>query len=379
MTEPTRITAPDREGGDAQLELAVVVPVLNEADNVAAMAQALERALEGLAWEVLFVDDGSRDGTLERVRALALRDRRFRLVQRIGRRGLASAVVEGVLASVAPVAAVIDGDGQHDETLLPRLHALVAGGDCDLAVATRYAEGGSTSSWSAGRLRLSRWATRTAQAVLGVPLSDPMSGYFAVRRDAVEAAAPRLSNIGWKILLDLVASSPERLRVAELPYVFRERQAGESKLDLRTTQEFVILILEKLFGRYVPVRFLMFAAVGSVGLGVHLAVLGAALKVGIDFRNGQALAVAVAIASNFLLNNALTYRDVRLRGGAFWRGLLGFYGVSLVGAVGNVGVGSLVYRYDRVWWLAALAGVAVGVVWNYAASAAVTWRPGAPR
>ena len=349
--------------------------MLNEAENVAATVAALDRALQGVAWEAVFVDDGSTDGTVERVRALALNDRRVRLLQRIGRRGLASAVVEGMLASAAPVVAVIDGDGQHDESILPRLLALVEDGDCDLAAGARYAPGGSTGDWSAGRRRLSETATRWTRRLLGVTLSDPLSGFFAVRREAVVAAAPRLSNIGWKILLDLVASSPTPLRTAEVAYVFRERRAGESKLDLRTTQEFVILVLEKLFGRYVPVRFLMFAAVGSLGLLVHLLVLGTGLRLGLDFRSGQTVAVVVAIASNFLLNNAVTYRDVRLRGAAFWRGLLGFYGVSLLGAVGNVGVGSLVYRYDRVWWLAALAGVAVGVVWNYAASSAVTWRP----
>lgn len=352
----------------------MIVPVLNEAENVLPLARALESALEGLVWEAVFVDDGSHDGTLERLRTLARNDRRFRLIQRIGRRGLASAVVEGILASAAPVAAVIDGDGQHDETLLPRLHALVADGSCDVAVGTRYAQGGSTGSWSAGRRRLSQAATRWAKTLLGVSVSDPMSGFFAVRRDRLEAAAPRLSNIGWKILLDLLVSSPTPLRTAEAPYTFRERRAGESKLDARIAQEFVVLVLEKLLGRFVPVRFLLFAAVGGLGLLVHLAVLWAGLRSGADFRLAQTVAVAAAIGFDFLLNNSVTYREVRLRGVALWRGLLAFYGVSLLGAVGNVGVGSLVYRYDRVWWLAGLAGVTVGLVWNYAASATVTWR-----
>ncbi|MBE7216890.1 MAG: glycosyltransferase family 2 protein [Caulobacteraceae bacterium] len=361
-------------GVESPLQLAVVIPVLNEAANVEALLAGLESALAGLAWEAVFVDDGSRDGTPEAVRERAVRDRRVRLVQRIGRRGLASAVIEGMLASAAPVLAVMDGDLQHDEALLPRLHQLVAEEGFDLAVATRYAPGGSTGAWSAGRLRLSRLATAWSRRLLRADLSDPMSGFFAMRREAVLAAAPRLSNIGFKVLFDLVASSPAPLRVAEAPYTFRERVSGESKLDAKVAQEFAILLLEKTFGRAVPVRFLMFSAVGSIGLVVHLGVLGAAVGLGAAFRVAQSLAVVTAIASNYVLNNAVTYRDVRLRGRAFWRGLLNFYAVSLVGAVGNVGVGSLVYRYDRVWWLAGLAGVAVGVVWNYAASAALTWR-----
>lgn len=366
---PVPVLAPE----PAALQLAVVIPVFNEADNVAPLLAALEAALAGLAWEAVFVDDDSKDGTAARVRAVAVHDRRVRIVQRIGRRGLASAVVEGVLASAAPVAVVMDGDLQHDEMVIPRLLALIEDG-ADVAVATRYAPGGSTGEWSADRLRISRAATRWSRRLLRTDLSDPMSGFFAVRREVLVATAPRLSNIGFKILFDLVASSPTPLRIAETPYVFRNRLHGESKLDLKVSQEFVVLLLEKTFGRVVPVRFLMFSAVGSVGLVVHLCVLGGGVRAGLAFRFAQALAVATAIACNYALNNAVTYRDVRLRGAAFWRGLLKFYAVSLVGAVGNVGVGALVYRYDRVWWLAGLAGVAVGVVWNYAASAALTWR-----
>ena len=366
---------PRLPSAEAPLQLAVVVPVLNEAANMAPLLARLGAALEGLVWEAVIVDDDSPDGTADLVRALAAVDPRVRVLQRIGRRGLASAVVEGMLASAAPVLVCMDGDGQHDEAAIPALHRAVAEQGYDLAVGTRYAQGGSTGDWSPARRRISALATRLSRRLLRCDLSDPMSGFFAVRREALAAAAPRLSNIGFKILMDLVASAPTPLRAAEVPYVFRPREHGESKLDLRVAQEFAVLCLEKMFGRYIPVRFLMFAAVGSVGLVVNLAILGAGMRAGLAFKTAQAAAVAVAIASNFVLNNSLTYRDMRLRGLRFWRGLLNFYAVSLVGAVGNVGVGALVYRYDRSWWLAGLAGVAVGVVWNYAASAAVTWRP----
>ena len=370
MSDAARYPSPE-----TPLQLAVVIPVLNEAANIAALLAGLEAALAGLTWEAVIVDDDSADGTADLVRARAVQDPRVRLVQRIGRRGLASAVIEGMLASAAPVVAVMDGDLQHDEGVLPELHRLVAQGGYDLAVATRYAAGGSTGEWSAGRRRISQAATRWSRRLLRTDLSDPMSGFFAVRREVVVAAAPRLSNIGFKVLFDLVASSPTPLRTAEAPYTFRNRLHGESKLDLKVTQEFAILLLEKTFGRVIPVRFLMFSAVGSIGLVVHLCVLGAAIQAGLAFRVAQSMAVITAIAGNYVLNNAVTYRDVRLRGAAFWKGLANFYAVSLVGAIGNVGVGSVVYRYDRVWWLAGLAGVAISVVWNYAASAALTWRP----
>ena len=244
----------------------------------------------------------------------------------------------------------------------------------DLAVGTRYTEGGSTGDWDASRERMSRFATAVSRRLLKAEMSDPMSGFFAIRREAVVAALPYLSSIGFKILMDLVASSPRPLKIAEIPYTFRNRVHGESKFDARVAQEFAILLLEKMFGRYLPVRFLMFAMVGSLGLVVHLAVLGGGIGAGLGFRLAQTLAVVVAMTGNFFLNNVLTFRDIRLRGARLWRGLLSFYAVGAIGAVGNVGVGNVVYRIEGVWWLAGLAGVAVGVVWNYAASSLVTWR-----
>lgn len=239
-------TAAARAGGEPShdsnrarpLELTVIVPTFNEADNVAALVAKLDAALSSLAWEVVFVDDNSADGTADRVRAIASVDRRVRIIQRVGRRGLSSAVVEGMLSSAAPVLAVIDGDLQHDETALVALHAAVAGGARDVAIGTRYADGGSTGDWDASRVRISQFATWLSARLLRQDVKDPMSGFFAIRREAFLAALPRLSSVGFKILLDLIASSPGPLRIAEIPYTFRVRTAGESKLDSKVAQEF---------------------------------------------------------------------------------------------------------------------------------------------
>ncbi|MEO6437380.1 MAG: glycosyltransferase family 2 protein [Tepidisphaeraceae bacterium] len=359
---------------ETPLQLGIVIPVLNEAANIAPLIERIDVALAGIVWEALIVDDNSPDGTAEVVRAQARQDPRVRIVQRIGRRGLSSAVVEGMLASGAPVLAVIDGDMQHDEAILPTMYRAVAEQDHDLAVGTRYVDGGSTGDWDASREKMSHFATALSRRLLKTEMSDPMSGFFAVRREAMVAALPHLSSIGFKILMDMVASSPTRLRIVEIPYTFRNRVHGESKFDARIAQEFAILLLEKLFGPFLPIRFLMFAMVGSIGLIVHLAVLGGGVAAGLTFQLAQSMAVMTAMTGNFFLNNSLTFRDMRLRGPALWRGLISFYLVGLIGAIGNVGVGALVYRMEGIWWLAGIAGVAVGVVWNYAASSVVTWR-----
>lgn len=353
--------------------LSVVVPCFNERENVPVLVQKLEEVLAGIDWEVVFVDDDSPDGTASAVRALAASRRNVRCVQRIGRRGLSTAVIEGILSTSAPYIAVMDGDLQHDETLLPRMLQLAKSDGLDVVVASRYTEGGSTGDWDNGRQAMSGFATRLAHLIVDRNLTDPMSGFFIISRPAFDSTVRRLSGQGFKILLDLFASAPRPFRFAEVPFTFRTRLHGESKLDSLVLWEYLTLLLDKLVGRWVPVRFVMFSAVGASGVLVHFAVLAPALN-WLSFTMAQTLATGIAMVSNFLINNALTYRDRRLRGFGLITGLLTFMAVCSVGVVANVGVASAVFNRDFGWWLAALAGIAVGVVWNYAVSQVFTWR-----
>lgn len=356
-------------------DLTVVVPTFNEAANVRPLAAKLAAALEGIAFEVIFVDDDSPDGTAEEARALGREDPRIRCIRRVGRRGLSGACVEGMLAGQGPVVAVIDGDLQHDETVLPTLYRLVASGEADLAVASRYVEGGDASSFSGMRGRGSRLATDLARKALKVDFSDPMSGFFATRREVVEQAAPKLSGEGFKILLDLAASHPGKLKVVETPYVFGQRLHGASKMDGRVVADFLGLLVAKATGGLVSIRFMTFAAVGLSGVAVHLLALRGLLAIHwLPFAFAQAGATLVAMTTNFTLNNLLTYKDRALRGAAFLKGLIGFYAVCSVGAVANVGVATWLFEGQQLWWIAGLAGAAMGAVWNYVFSDLVIWR-----
>ena len=358
---------------DAALELSVVIPTLNEVGNVEPLLEKLEAALAGIEWEAIFVDDGSSDGTPELLTRIAQADRRVRMIRRIGRRGLSSAVVEGALASTAPVIAVIDADLQHDEKILPDLYRAIAGGK-ELAIGTRYAANGSTGEWDAGRLKISRFATALAAPIMKTPLSDPMSGFFAVRRDVLLEAAPNLSSVGYKVLLDLVASAPRRLSLTEVGYTFSARQHGESKLDQTVALEYLELLLDKTAGRFIPVKLILFGAVGMIGVIVHLTLLKLLLSgAGLVFAAAQAGAVIAAMTFNFAMNNRFTYRDRQLKGLAWLKGLATFYLVCSLGAVANVGIGSLVYARMPEWWVAGIAGAVVGSVWNYVASGWLTW------
>jgi dolichol-phosphate mannosyltransferase len=356
----------------------VIVPTFNERNNVEALLLGLEAALPSLAWEVIFVDDDSPDGTAELVRTLA-RDRpNVRCIQRLGRRGLSSAVIEGFLATSSPYLAVIDGDLQHDERLLPAMLELLETDAADVVVGSRYTAGASVGHWDQRRAAMSRFATWLSRFVLPAALADPMSGFFMIRRAAFEGAMRQLSGTGYKILLDVLSSSPAHLRWRELPYEFRDRKAGVSKVDSVVLWEYLLLLLDKLLGRRLPPRFTSFALVGGVGVLVHFVVLASCRAGGLRFAVSQAAATVVAMTSNFLLNNVLTYRDLRLRGARLALGLLSFYAVCATGAIANVGVASFVFEREPSWWLAGLAGVLVGTVWNYVMTALFTWGAGRP-
>jgi dolichol-phosphate mannosyltransferase len=356
-------------------QLSVVVPTFNERDNVTTLFRRLETALAGTAFEVIFVDDNSPDGTWEVVRALAREDSRVRCIRRIGRRGLSGACIEGILASSAPSAAVIDADLQHDETQLPKMLKLLQDGEADLVVGSRYIEGGSADSFNRQRAGASALATEVAKRVLRVKIADPMSGFFMIRRDRFEQLAPQLSTQGFKILLDIVATAHGNLRVKEIPFTFGSRLHGESKLDSMVALDFLGLVLAKLTHDVVSLRFLLFATVGSIGLIVHFAALYTALEAfDWPFPEAQACGALSAMTSNFILNNFLTYRDQRLKGFAILRGLLLFYLVCSVGLLANVGVAFSVYDQEPIWWLAGAAGALMGVVWNYAMSGLFVWR-----
>lgn len=354
--------------------LSVIVPTFQEKGNVGELVRRLDLALKGVAWEAIFVDDNSPDGTAAVVKEISRHDPRVRCIKRIGRRGLAGACIEGMLSSAAPFVAVIDADLQHDERVLPAMLARLQAGQVDLVAATRYVAGGSAKSFSEGRGTISKLATRLTHKLVGTPLSDPMSGFFMMRRDCFDEVASRLSPAGFKILLDIATTAGSKLRIAEQPYSFGERFDGESKFNIQIGVEFLGLLLAKMTGDLLDPRFIFFAIVGSIGLVVHLAVLFTGLLMLEPFRAAQVNATFVAMTSNFLLNNELTYRDRRLKGWAMLRGFILFCLVCSVGVLANVDLASWLYLERPIWWVAGAVGAIMSVLWNYAMSTLFVWR-----
>ncbi len=366
------------------LELAVVLPTFNERANLETLVERLDAALDGIAWEAIVVDDNSPDGTADTARAISLRDPRLRVIQRIGRRGLSSAAIEGMCATAAPIVAVMDADHQHDPKRLPGMLAAIQSGEYDLAYASRFCEGASTEAWNRpDRVKASGFANNLARKVTGVTLSDPMSGFFMLRAETLRADAHRLSGVGFKILLDILATVETPLRVKEVPLEFAARAEGESKLDRTVVFEFLVGLYDKWLGRIIPTRFALFGTIGAVGVLVHMAVLytflaifGGDLKgqlVG-PFEVGQTIAAICAMTFNFFLNNALTYADKRLTGFVpLVRGWAKFALTCSVGLTANVGVSAILVHYGVDEFPAALTGVIMASVWNFALSSKFVW------
>lgn len=362
-----------------KISLSVVVPTYNERDNVAEMVSRLDGILGSLSWEVIFVNDASPDGTSEVVRDIARQDRRVRLIERHGRRGLSSAVIEGALAAAADVVAVMDGDLQHDESILPQLYQKVASGEADVASASRFLlEDGAAGLSSEGRRKLSDSGIRLANRAFGLDLTDPLTGFFVIRRQAVLETLPHLSGQGFKILLDLITAAPEPLRVVEMPFRFRARLHGESKLDNRVMYDFFLFFIEKKIRPILPLpaRFISFALVNSLGICVHLLALVFVVGiVGLGFTIAQLIGTFLGMLFNYSLNNVVTYSDQKLKGRNFYIGFVIFCVLCSVGIVANIGMANVLHeRYSELSYvLPALAGALVAVVWNYVATQTLVW------
>jgi dolichol-phosphate mannosyltransferase len=369
--DPTLLPATGVLPARLPADVAIVIPTFNEAANVPVIVAQLEAALLGHAWEVIFVDDDSPDGTADVVRRIGRLHPHVRCIQRIGRRGLSSAVIEGVLSVNAPYVAVMDADLQHDESLLVPMLRLLESRETDVVIGSRYMEGGSVGDWSRARHAVSRIATVLSDLVVRSKVSDPMSGFFMFRRDRFLDAAHKLSGSGYKILLDLLASAPEPLRVAELPYRFRPRVHGESKLDARVMVEHLGLLLAKTIGRFVPVRALVLSGVLVASIVIHLGLLSGALR-WFEFGLAQATASVFGVAASYAI--IASFRRRRPEGIAAWADVLSFCASASVGLAGNLSLAGIIYSETQIWWLAGAAGVAISTLWMHMSRSAAAVR-----
>jgi dolichol-phosphate mannosyltransferase len=354
--------------------ISIIIPTFNERNNIARVVDALAKALNAIRWEVIFVDDDSPDGTVGLVREIGRQQPHVRCIHRVGRRGLSAACIEGMLSSSAPYLAVMDGDLQHDPAVVRRMLAILEAGETELVIGSRYMEGGGFGEWSNDRRRISGLATRLSRIVLTDEIKDPMSNFFALRRELLDEVVRGLSGLSFKILLDILLTARRVVRFREVPYVLGTRTAGESKFELIVAWEYMMLLADKTIGRFIPARFISFATLGAAAAAVHFLTLAVAFRVvALDFVRSEILATLVSMLCNYWLNNLLTYNDVRRRGISWFTGLLSFTVVCSAGVLVNICLATFLYARGTNWIPAAIAGVLIASIWNYAATSAYTW------
>lgn len=356
-------------------DVSIIVPTFNELANVSCLISSIENAMSGIKWEVIFVDDNSPDKTYLEVKSFAEKDARVRCIRRVGRKGLSSASIEGMLSSSSKYVAVMDADLQHDEQLLSKMFCILENNEYDLVIGSRYVEGGSTGGLGDFRTTISKKACDFCEKLISTGMKDPMSGFFMLRRSIVEKHVDSFYGKGFKILLDIVSSIKPKVNYIEIPYKMRARKFGESKLGAAVVFEYFMLVFAKFFGNLLPAKFILFCFVGLSGVLVYISSLGVLHRVlGGDFTLSAMPAVILAMTSNFFLNNMFTFSEQRLRGRGIYRGLLSFYFACSVGAIISIALSSLLNKYGIVWWLSAGSGIIAGSVWNYSTSSIVTWK-----
>lgn len=355
-------------------KVSVVICTLDEHEAIGGVLDDVIADLAGVRHEIIVVDDSLDDATAQVVLGRARRHPAVRLIRRNGAGGLASAAIAGWDAARGETLAIMDGDGQHDPRLIRRMLERMAQAHADVVVASRYLDDNGS-----GLTGLRHWGSRAgvmaSSLLLGLRLADPLSGCFAMTRAWYEGVRPRLSGLGFKILIDVVASTRRRPRLEQVPTALRPRVGGVSKLDLRVVFDLLALLVEKRTGGALSARMTQFLFVGLTGLLVHLTVLSTGRALGAPFWLGQSSAIFLAMNWNFMLNNGLTFRDQRLHGRALWQGLLSFYVACLGGAAISEAVGAGLHALGVPWFAAGAAGAVAGAFWNYRAVQRLTWRP----
>ena len=355
--------------------LSIIVPTYNERENILVLVDRINRVLPGIDFEIVIVDDNSPDKTWEEGERIHLLDPRVRVLRRVGRKGLSSAVIEGALSSQTQFIAVMDGDLQHDETILAAMLETAKQG-ADLVIGSRYLKEAGVGDWEKKRTLLSQWGTKLTLKLIGHKVSDPLSGFFLMRKQLFSDCAEKLVGQGFKILLDVLSNFPPgTITIKEVPFVFRRRSYGESKLSPSTIKYFVEFLFIKTFGRYIPIRFVKFCLVGLGGAMVHFFLLYLFYrKFLFSYQLSLIIAIECAIISNYLYNNFWTFWEYRKIKAGLIGGLLRYNIATAFGGVANFIISSYLLEHGFFWVWASLYGAMVGVLWNYTLSKVITWQ-----
>ena len=357
--------------------LSIVIPTYNEKENISKILERLQKQLQKITYEIIFVDDNSPDGTSKEVRSFMETSSKISLVHRIGRKGLAGAIIEGIFAANSELVAVMDCDMQHDEEkLLDMVNLFSKNNSLDLVIGSRFTQNGEISAKAFSRIRElgSKFTTTLIKRILHIKSTDPLSGFFMVKKETFLQKSNKLQTQGFKILADFLAISGNDIKIEEIGYTFKSRVAGESKMSYVTALELVGLVISQIFRGGVSIRFILFCMVGLSGIFVQLFVTGIAMFLINQFPTSQTLGIIAAMTSNYFLNNSITFQERRLTSFDLIRGLLSFYFICSLGAFTNIAVSSYIFNFSSNWLISSFIGAIFGAAWNFTLTSIFTWK-----
>ncbi len=358
------------------VRLSVIIPTYNERENIPFLIKRIEKVLPRNIFEIIIVDDNSPDKTYEVVQDIASKKTWVRGIRRFNSFGLSSAIISGFSAAKGDYFLVMDADMQHDEKILPDFIKAFEDGS-DIIVASRKSHGGKIEQWAAWRKLLSWIASKMATILLPIQVSDPLSGYFGIRRNVFNDLALRIKPRGFKILLEFLAHS-KGYKISEIGYTFRPRQHGESKLSASVVYNYLRAIYDLSIGKFIPLEFIKYSIVGLSGVLVNQAGLWF-YKEKMLFSDQVSLIIAIelSIISNFYINNYWTFKENKIRGGAksIVIGLLKFNMICLIGALINYS--TALYLTSKLYlsiYISNFWGILLATLWNYLINVNFTWK-----
>lgn len=344
--------------------LSVIIPTFNEAENILKVINEVEDSLQGHDYEIIVVDDNSPDGTSDLVKKYSKSNSKVSCIKRTWKKGLSSAVVEGVALSSKEHICVMDGDGQHNPKDLSKFINEFENQEIDLVIGSRFIGKKNTEGLSSSRNELSRFGIKITNFFLKSPVTDPLSGFFMAKRQSLEGIRGSLYKDGFKILFDILMLD-KSLKFEEVAIDFRSRLKGESKLNISTLFNLAGQIFENLTQGLIPANFIVFAFVGTLGVVVHLASLNILLSFGIEFILGNLCSTLLAMCSNYFLNNYITFHNIHKLFSERLKGLLKYCFANSFSILANIGVASQFYLNDFSAFSSAMLGIMAGLILNY--------------
>ena len=357
--------------------LSIVIPTYNEKNNISKILEKLKKSLKSSTYEIIFVDDNSPDGTSFEIKKFIKNSSKIQLIHRVGRRGLSGAIIEGIFAARSELVAVMDCDLQHDETKLRDMLELFSkDASLDIVIGSRFTADGEISINAFSKMRKlgSKVTTFLIKKLLRIKSTDPLSGFFMVKKESFLKKSDKLQTQGFKVLADFLATSGKSIEIKEVGYSFKNRVAGESKMSFLTALELIGLVLSQILNGRVSIRFILFCMVGLSGIFVQLLITGLAMLLTNQFPTSQTLGIIAAMTSNYFLNNIITFRERKLKSLDLIRGLFSFYLICSLGAFTNIAIATFVFNFSSNWLISSVIGACIGAVWNFTLTSIFTWK-----